>query len=77
MITMSATEFRAKCFHVLDRVQKTGEAVRVTKWGKVLAEVLPVGHRLVNHAEPGFARDVMRVNGDILAPLDVTWEVLM
>jgi antitoxin (DNA-binding transcriptional repressor) of toxin-antitoxin stability system len=39
MRTMKASEFKAKCLKVLDEVAATGEPVRVTKRGKVVAEL--------------------------------------
>ena len=40
-MTVSATEFKAKCLAILDRVQRTGEAVVITKRGKIVARVVP------------------------------------
>ena len=41
-VVITATEFKAKCLDLLDRVQ-TGEIrrLRITKRGKVVAEVVP------------------------------------
>jgi prevent-host-death family protein len=38
---MSATEFKAKCLAVLDRVHASGEAVTITKHGRVVAKLVP------------------------------------
>ncbi len=41
MRTMAAGEFKAKCLAVMDEVQATGEPVRITKRGKVVAWLTP------------------------------------
>ena len=75
MITMTATEFKAKCLKLLDQAHETGERIQVTKHGKVVAEVAPpdpAEHR--RFSPPGFAKGLFTINGDIMAPLDVEWE---
>jgi prevent-host-death family protein len=41
MQTMPAGEFKAKCLAVMDEVQASGEPVRITKRGKVVAWLTP------------------------------------
>jgi prevent-host-death family protein len=38
---LRASEFKAKCFAVLDEVGRTGESVVITKNGKPLVELVP------------------------------------
>lgn len=73
---MSATEFKAKCLKVLDRVQETGEGVQITKWGKVVVDVVPHIEGVPSFAEPGFGKGRMQITGDIMEPLDVEWDAL-
>lgn len=40
MKTISVTEFRAKCLHLLDEVQKSGEEIVISKRGKPVARVI-------------------------------------
>lgn len=40
MPTISATEFKAKCLHLLDEVQRTGEDLVISKRGKPVARVV-------------------------------------
>lgn len=42
MSVIAAGEFKAKCLHILDEVNKTREPVTVTKRGKPVARVVPV-----------------------------------
>jgi prevent-host-death family protein len=39
-MTISATEFKAKCLAILDQVQSTGETVVITKRGRVVARLV-------------------------------------
>jgi len=41
MRTMPAGEFKAKCLAVMDEVQASGEPIRITKRGKVIAWLTP------------------------------------
>ncbi len=47
MSTIGAGEFKAKCLHILDEVNRTRVAVTVTKRGRPIALVVPMP------AEPG------------------------
>lgn len=71
-LTMSATEFKAKCLAVIDEVFETGQTIRITKRGKVVAELSKPERGL----KPGFAKDYMQIVGDIMAPIDVEWEAM-
>ena len=41
MKQMPAGEFKAQCLAVMDKVQKTGEPVLITKHGKPVAKLVP------------------------------------
>ena len=38
---MNATEFKAKCLALLDRVQARRETVTITKHGRIVAKLVP------------------------------------
>ena len=40
---LSASEFKATCLSLLDRVHARGEAVTITKRGRVVARLVPAG----------------------------------
>lgn len=69
---MTATEFKAKCLEILDQVALTGQPVRITKRGKVVAELVSP----VMGAEPGFAQGLIAITGDVISPVGEAWEVL-
>lgn len=65
-----AGEFKAKCLKLLDEVAATGEEIVVTKRGKPVARVLPVGSRV---ARP-LLGSVLEEH-DIVSPSDEEWEM--
>ena len=39
-MTVTATEFKAKCLAIIDKVHSTGETVTITKRGRVVAKLV-------------------------------------
>jgi prevent-host-death family protein len=77
METINAARFKATCLALLDRVERTGQPIRVTKRGKPVAQispVAPVGKRRIMGCMEGTAKIV----GDIESPVvrAHNWEVL-
>jgi len=66
---ISASEFKAKCLKLLDRVARTRQPLTVTKRGKPVARVVPL-----TVTDPRSLRGSLKINGDIVAPIDVEWE---
>jgi len=63
----AASDFKARCLHLIDRVRETAEPIVITKRGRVVARVVPAGDdddRPWEHLR-GTARWV----GDPLAPV--------
>ena len=67
-----AGEFKAKCLQVIDEVQRLRMPVIITKRGMPVAKLVP----LDEHPESfiGSMKGTMEIIGDIVAPVDVTWE---
>jgi prevent-host-death family protein len=68
MKTLAATEFKARCLAVLDRVARTGEEVTITKRGKPVARLVPPtpqGGSPLRHPLAGSVEIV----GDIVGPV--------
>jgi prevent-host-death family protein len=75
MQTLKAADFKAKCLALMDQVQRTGEAVLITKNGRPVAELHPAaGERLPSPF--GLHRGAITIRGDILAPIDSPWNAL-
>jgi prevent-host-death family protein len=77
MDTINAASFKATCLALLDRVEKTGQPILVTKRGKPVAQLVPVapqGKRRLMGCMEGTAKIV----GDIESPATPAfdWKVL-
>lgn len=68
METIAISKFKATCLAVLDRVQKTGEPVLVTRFGKPVAEVTPVRAKETGKRKLGDMAGSGRILGDIVSP---------
>jgi prevent-host-death family protein len=67
--SIPAARFKAECLALLDKVKETGEPLVVTKRGKPVARVVPIG----DDERPSLLGSV-RVVGDIVAPTGEVWE---
>ena len=73
---ISATEFKATCLELMDRVQQTGEEITITKHGKPLAKLAPIEPA---HKTPtdlfGCAKARVTIVGDIIGLVeDLVWD---
>ena len=72
---IKASEFKAKCLALLDEVERTRQAVVITKRGKPVAELVP--HNRAEAQRPfGILKGRLEIVGDIISPIDVEWEAL-
>lgn len=75
-MTVTVTEFKAKCLKMLSDLQTTGEVIQVTKHGVVIANVIPPPVEPEMKVKAGFAKGWFEITGDIMEPIDVEWEAL-
>lgn len=75
MQTIQASEFKAKCLALMDRVANSGETLVVTKNGKPVAELRPyTGGRA---GSPFGLHRKLRITGDIISPVaENDWKAL-
>ena len=67
MDTINASDFKARCLAILDRVQATGERIVILKRGRPVAELSP--HRQEDSRYPQEELEgTVVVVGDILEP---------
>lgn len=64
---MTASEFKAKCLAIIDRVHQSGEPVVITKRGRVVAKLEP--HGQIDEKPWLKLRHMARWSGDPLAPV--------
>jgi prevent-host-death family protein len=61
-------KFRARCLAILDRVQKTKEAVLITKGGRPVAKLVPAEE--VPREFLGRLEGIVKIIGDIESPIE-------
>lgn len=69
---LPATEFKAKCLAYLDQVAQTHASITLTKHGRPVARLVPM-----DEVEPilfGRLVGTVQIRGDLIAPIDETWE---
>jgi prevent-host-death family protein len=78
MQEIAISEFKAKCLALLDQVQKTKKPIRVTRFGKPVAEVVPASPTAEAADWIGSMKDSMKILGDIVSPAndESDWEAL-
>jgi prevent-host-death family protein len=77
MKEVAISEFKAKCLALLDQVQKTKKPIRVTRFGKPIAEVVPPSPASTSNWM-GSMKNEIEIVGDIVSPANEEndWEVL-
>ncbi|MGA2148905.1 MAG: type II toxin-antitoxin system Phd/YefM family antitoxin [Bryobacteraceae bacterium] len=68
MREIAISKFKATCLAVLEDVRRTGAPVRVTRFGRPVAEVVPASPKPVS-SWLGCARHSIEVSGDIAEPV--------
>jgi prevent-host-death family protein len=78
MREVAISEFKAKCLALIEEVQHTKQSIRVTKFGKPVAEVIPPSSESKAGHWIGSMKDQIQILGDVVSPaIDATdWEVL-
>lgn len=71
MATVPAAEFKAKCLKLLDEVAANREPLVVTKFGKPVAQVVPMPRKSKLF---GALKGSVLYEGDIISPLENEWE---
>ncbi len=72
MRTIKASDFKARCLKLMDEVAATGEPLVITKNGKPVAQLAPVGP--ARKSIWGLHKGQIEILGDIIEPVDVEWE---
>jgi prevent-host-death family protein len=77
MKEVAISEFKAKCLALLQQVQKTKKPIRVTRFGRPIAEIVPPSPT-VPLDWMGSMKHTIEIVGDIVAPANEEneWQVL-
>lgn len=70
-VAIMASEFKAKCLQLMDRVADTGEEIVITKNGVPVSRLVP--YRTRPRTLFGIDRGRIKIVGDIIEPVDVEW----
>jgi prevent-host-death family protein len=68
MKEIAISEFKAKCLGILEEVRKTRKPVRVTRFGKPVAEVIPASPAQGKGRQLGSMVGTGKILGDIVGP---------
>ncbi|MEO8502605.1 MAG: hypothetical protein ABI609_01800 [Acidobacteriota bacterium] len=69
MQTIEISKFKATCLAVLEQVRKTGEPIRVTRFGQAVAEVVPSSASKVENRRLGALEGTIEIVEDLVAPV--------
>lgn len=73
MQTMKASEFKAKCLALMDQVNETGGEIVITKNGKPVSVLKAYTERPKTLF--GRMKGKIHCKDDLIAPVDVVWDV--
>lgn len=73
MKEIAISEFKAKCLGILEEVRKTRRPIRVTRFGKPVAEVVPPSPRKPAGRRLGSMAGTMEILGDIVGSIS-SWD---
>jgi prevent-host-death family protein len=78
MKEVAISEFKTKCLSLLDQVQKTKKPLRITRFGKPVAEVVPPSQEPNTADWFGSMKGTIEILGDIVSPAndENEWEAL-
>lgn len=68
MEEIAASKFRVTCLSVIERVRKTRKPIRVTRYGKVVAEIVPPPLPKRPKRWLGDMEGTVHILGDIVSP---------
>jgi prevent-host-death family protein len=73
MKEIAISEFKAKCLGILENVRKTRKPVRITRFGKPVAEVGPPSLAKPGGRRLGCMAGTIEIVGDIVGPIS-SWD---
>ena len=78
MIEVTISEFRAKCCALLEQVRRTRQPIRITRYGKPIAEIIPPALIMDRESWIASMKGSIEIKGDISSPSndEDKWEVL-
>jgi prevent-host-death family protein len=69
MQEIAISEFKAKCLALLERVRQTKKPIRITRFGKPVAEIVPPSPGTGHEDWIGSMKNTVEILGDIVSPV--------
>jgi len=69
MKEVAISEFKAKCLALLEQVRQTKKPIRVTRFGKPVAEIVPPSPDAGQKSWIGSMKETMEITGNIVSPV--------
>ena len=63
------SKFKTRCFSLVEQVRKTKKPIRITRYGKPLAEIVPVAAATQRKNWLGSMKGSADIVGDIVSPV--------
>ncbi len=73
MQTIRASEFKAKCLHLMDELAESGDELVITKNGKPVSKL--VAYQNLPKSLFGLHREIVQMEDDLIQPVGEQWEV--
>jgi len=70
---MAISKFKSHCLEVLDKLEKSKSSIIITKRNKPIATISPFVRK--KESLFGLLANKAEIKGDIIAPIDDSWEV--
>ena len=72
--SVSTSELKTRCGQIVASVAKSRQEVVITKRGRPVARLVPIAADEGRRSLFGCLRGSVRIHGDIVEPIEVTWE---
>jgi prevent-host-death family protein len=66
---IAISKFKATCLAILERVRRTKQPIRVTRFGKPVAEIVPPAEADRPKRRLGTLSGLIEIHGDIVGPI--------
>ena len=70
---IAISQFKAHCLEIINKLPIDGQDIIITKRDKPIAKLIPINNTKTSLF--GLLKDKAEINGDIITPIDVEWDV--
>ncbi|MCP4214807.1 MAG: type II toxin-antitoxin system prevent-host-death family antitoxin [bacterium] len=74
---LTTIEFKSECLELMERLKEYHEEIVITKYGKPIAKLVPIESTTAAPVQLfGFMKGSVKINGDIIEPIDEAWDAV-